>query len=163
MTLDTVKRLYKYNNWAWDEVFGSLEKLPDDAYKLERPFFWGSLHGLAVHALTAEWIWLHRLQGESPNAMLDPAAYEDFAAVKTHWLEVRAGWQSFLASLSEDDLQRNVDYRNTRGNGFTLAALDIMLHVLNHATEHRSQMTPELYALGSPTKPLDYMRFRLRP
>ncbi len=163
MNLDIVKRLYDYNNWAWDEVFASLEQLPDEPYKAARPYFWGSLHGLAVHGLTAEWIWLQRLQGVSPTAMLDPAAFADFAAVKAQWLDVRAGWQRYLASLSEDDLDRDVEYRNTRGNGFTLARLDILLHLVNHATEHRSQMTPELYALGVPTKQLDYMRFRLKP
>ncbi len=33
------------------------------------------------------------------------------------------------------------------------------LFAYNHATEHRSQMTPVLYRLGHGTESLDYARF----
>jgi uncharacterized damage-inducible protein DinB len=59
-------------------------------------------------------------------------------------------------------LARPVEYRNTRGNGFTLTLVDIVQHVANHATEHRSQITPILFQLGQPTQPLDFMLFCLR-
>lgn len=162
MLLAQIQNLYAYNNWAWDHVFGSLEKLPDEVYKAARPFFWESLHGVTVHSMAAEAIWLARIQGSSPAGMPSPADFADFMAVKERWLMLRTAWEAFLHSLSTEELAREVVYRNTRGNGFTLPLADILLHVANHATEHRSQMTPVLYALGVGTEPLDYMRFCLR-
>ena len=36
---------------------------------------------------------------------------------------------------------------------------DALRHVFNHATEHRSQMTPLLAQLGHPTEPARLCRF----
>lgn len=162
MSLQHFHHLYAYNNWAWDHVFTSLEKVDPAAYLAERPFFWESLHGLAVHGLTAEWIWLARIRGENPAQMLDPAGYPDFPAVKAHWLAVRREWGLYLEGLVDKDLDGTIEYRNTRGNGFTLGTQDLLHHIFNHATEHRSQMTPILFQLGYPTPALDYLYFRLR-
>jgi uncharacterized damage-inducible protein DinB len=162
MPITHFQRLYAYNNWAWDHVFTSLEKIDITDYLAERPFFWGSLHGLAVHGLTAEWLWLARLMGNSPTNMLDPAGYPDFAAVKTHWLQVRGEWGDYLDGLTNADLPATLEYRNTRGHGFTLVVQDVLHHVFNHATEHRSQMTPILHQLGHPTPALDYIFFAVR-
>ena len=162
MRVGYFQNLFAYNNWAWDQVFASLEQVNEREYQAERPFFWGSLHGLAVHGLTAEWIWLSRIKGESPQQMLVPADYAAFPAVKAHWMSVRQDWGKYLDSLADSDLSTSIEYRNTRGNGFTLVLQDILLHVFNHATEHRSQMTPILYQLGHPTPALDYLFFSLR-
>ena len=41
--------LYEYSCWAWDQVMDSLAQIPETEYRLARPVFWGSLHGLVVH------------------------------------------------------------------------------------------------------------------
>ncbi|MCA9937545.1 MAG: DinB family protein [Anaerolineales bacterium] len=153
------QRLFAYNEWAWRQVFPSLAQLPDAEYKAARPFFWGSLHGLMVHAVAAEAIWLTRLHGDSPTAMPQPEAFADFAAVRAQWEAGNAAWQVYLAGLTEGDATRIVSYQNTRGDAFQLPVADIVQHVANHATEHRSQMTPILFNSGVPTPPLDYMLF----
>ena len=164
MLADQMRVLFEYNVWAWNHVLASMAKLEDGAYKEKRPLFdQTSLHELLVHCLFAESIWLSRCLGHSPTSILDPDTYNDVTAVQQHWSTVRDDWASFLRGLTDKDLQRIVEYRNTRGNGFSLKLADLLQHVINHATEHRSQMTPILFRLGVPTPPLDYMRFRLRP
>ncbi len=157
-----LQRLFTYNQWAWRQVFPSLAQLPDPAYKAARPFFWQSLHGLMVHAVAAEFIWLSRLHGESPTSLLQPDEFPNFAAIQSRWEVVNANWQTYLAGLADADVTGVVDYRNTRGDAFRLPLRDIVQHVANHATEHRSQMTPILFNLGAPTPPLDYMQFCLQ-
>lgn len=157
-----IANLFAYNSFVWDSVFRSLDKLDNTTYLAEQPFFWRSLHEVSVHCMSAEWIWLSRCKGESPSGLFDPAGYPDFSSVKTHWLTIRADWDAYLATLTPADYSRPIEYRNTKGNGFTLIQKDILQHVINHATEHRSQMTPTLYNLGVPTVPLDYMSFCVR-
>ena len=41
MSVEAVKRLFSYNQWAWKRVFPSLETLPAEDYFAERPFFLG--------------------------------------------------------------------------------------------------------------------------
>ena len=159
MTTRSLNRLFTYNEWAWRRVFPSLAALEAEEYFAERPFFWHSLHGLAVHGYSAEWTWLQRVRGDSPPRR--PTA-EDFAsidAVRAAWTPLWAEWQEFLGSLTPGALAETVRSRNAQGVEYILPVDDVLRHVINHATEHRSQMTPTLAQLGHPTDPLDYARF----
>ena len=162
MSITQIQKLFAYNTWAWDHVFASAEKLDAAAYHVERPFFWGSIQGLLVHSLAAEWIWYNRCQGHSPTTLLNPADHPDLAALRSAWQPVRDNWNSYVNSLTEADLTQTIAYSNTRGDRYALVLADLLQHVMNHATEHRSQLTPVLYNLGFPTPPLDYMAFCLR-
>ncbi len=161
MLIAHFQSLFAYNSWAWRRVFPSLASLPDAEYKAERPFFWGSLHGLMTHGVTAEWIWLERIQGNNPTKLLDPDDFADFAGIRARWEIERERWGDYLADLTETELQRTVVYRNTRGTTYQMPARAILQHVVNHSTEHRSQMTPVLFQLNAGTKMLDYMAFQL--
>lgn len=165
MTVDaaeSVRKLFDYNEWAWQRVFPRLAALPDEAYFAERPFFWHSLHGLTVHCYGAEWIWLQRVKGTSPSALPSPDAFSSLAAVRAEWDPLRTAWRDFVAGLTSADLSREVHSRNTEGEEQWLVLDDLLRHVMNHATEHRSQMTPTLAQLGHPTEPLDYLAFARR-
>lgn len=159
MTIKHIQRLYDYNDWAWQQVFPSLAQLDDVAYKEDRGFFWGSLHSVLVHSISAEYIWYQRIIGTSPRAMLDPADYADFNAVQDQWAEIDGKLRQFVATLADEDLVRQINYTDRSGQPFSTQLGDILLHVVNHATEHRSQMTPVLFALNVPTPPLDYIFF----
>ncbi len=154
-------RQFSYNDWAWQRVFGSVRQLSAESYHRERGFFWGSVHGMLVHSLSAESIWLERSKGYSPKSLLDPADYADFHAVLAHWSTVTIAWHDFLESLSDDNLFRAVSYQSTGGKARQNSQQEILQHVLFHAMEHRSQLTPILHLLRVPTPPLDYIRFAL--
>ena len=141
MLADQMRTLFEFNAWAWNHVLKSVNNL-DNA---------------------AESIWLSRCLGQSPTALFNPDAYNDSTAVQQHWAAVRDDWTHFLRGLTDKDMSRLIAYQNTRGDSYSLKLVDILQHVVNHATEHRSQMTPILSQLGVPTPPLDYMRFRLQP
>lgn len=149
--------LYEYSCWAWDQVMASLAQIPDEEYRLERPVFWGSLHGLVVHGWAAENIWLKRLNGESPQWLAGGLNFADLAAVQTAWEPLRTDWRAYLAGLDEATLFGRLTYRATESTKYSVRVHGLLHHVLNHATEHRSQMTPLLAQLGAPTVALDYL------
>lgn len=150
-----------YNDWAWQHVFTSVRQLSAEDYHLERGFFWGSIHGMLVHCLSAESIWLERSKGHSPRALFDPNSYADFDAVLAHWAMVTDAWYALLDTLNDDSLYRAVQYRSTDGVERENSQVDIIQHVLMHAMEHRSQLTPILFNLAVATPQLDYIYFAL--
>jgi uncharacterized damage-inducible protein DinB len=158
-----MRTLFAFNSWAWQRVFATVEKLSEDDYHAPRHLFEGSIHGTLVHCLSAESIWLARCEGVNPDSLFDPQEFSGLAAVRENWQPVADNWARYVQGLSDDQCARVIEYRNTRGSGFSLQLVDILQHVVNHATEHRSQLTPILYHLEVPTQPLDYMRFQLRP
>jgi uncharacterized damage-inducible protein DinB len=161
MIADQMRRFFAYNTWAWQRVYASVEQLDSEAYYAPRPVFQNSVHTLLVHCMAAEQIWYARCQGESPAALLNPADIADFSALLEEWSHVRHRWANYLQWMSDEDCKQIIEYRTTQGKGYSLRLADILQHVINHATEHRSQLTPILHELGLPTEALDYIRYRL--
>ncbi len=147
-----------YNRWAWERVIPSVAKLDEQDYFAERAVFWGSIHGVLVHALSAEWIWLQRSKGISPTTLFEPAVFPNFAAWHDFWDANQRDLEQFI---TDADLARQVHYKNTKGIPHQAQQANILQHVLMHSMEHRGQITPVLYNVGVPTKPLDFVYFFL--
>lgn len=162
MSIEAAVRLFEYNKWAWRRVFPSLEALTVEDYFEERPFFWESLHGLTAHGYGAENVWLQRLEGRRSQGLPDAKDFLTLDEIQAAWTPLWDAWGEFLGNLTEGRLNETLLYRNIEGKQYELCVDDVLRHVFNHATEHRSQMTPVLAQLGHPTEPLDFGRFAMR-
>lgn len=159
MIAERLQKLSTYNIWAWDHVIQASKQISEDEFKMERPFFWGSLHGLLAHSLAAEIIWIERLTGNSPIILYGTDDFKSIEEVVEKWKEVRARWETFLNELTDEQAMSECRFTGTEGNERQCLIADIVQHVFNHATDHRSQMTPILYQLGHATTSLDYIYF----
>lgn len=161
MYVHSISRLFEYNKWAWRRVFPSLEALSEEEYFAERPFFWQSFHGLTAHGYGAEQVWLQRLEGHSPSRLPGASEFASFDELQAAWGPLWEAWGEFLGTLTESRFNDFLEYRNIEGTAYVLKVDDVLRHVFNHATEHRSQMTPVLAQLGHPTEPLGFGRFAM--
>ena len=161
MSVQSVSRLFEYNKWAWRRVFPSLDALSEEDYFAERPFFWQSLHGLTAHGYGAEQVWLQRLEGNSPSELPGASEFASFDELRAAWVPLWEAWGDFLGTMTESRFNDSLEYRNIEGTAYVLRVDDVLCHVFNHATEHRSQMTPVLAQLGHPTEPLGFGRFAM--
>ncbi|MFK7801073.1 MAG: DinB family protein [Anaerolineae bacterium] len=159
MIVERLQKLATYNDWAWNHVIESVSQIPKDEFTMERPFFWGSLHGLLAHSLAAEIIWIERLNGNSPMILYGTDDFKSVEEIVDTWKEVRTRWQTYLNNLTDEQAMSICTFIGTEGNQRQCFIADIIQHVFNHATDHRSQMTPILYQLGYPTTSLDYIYF----
>ena len=84
-----------------------------------------------AHMLSASQIWLSRVQGESPTTLprVEPTEAE--------LLRLNAGWNDVLLGAKED---RQITYRRTTGEEFTVWLSDIAHHAANHGTYHRGEL-----------------------
>ena len=161
MIVEQYQKMWRYNDWAWDHVFNSMAQISEDEYMKERPFFWGSLHGLLSHSLAAEVIWINRLNGVSPKRLLTADDFSGLQAIKTEWHPIRQQWHEYLSALTEEHARSICHYTAPEGTAQQVKVADIITHAANHATDHRSQMTPILAQLGKPTPELDFLFFCL--
>ena len=161
MSIQSAERLFAFNRWAWNRVFLSLEALPEEEYFAERPFFWHSLHGLAVHGFSSERNWLLRSRDAISPRPATAGQFPTFTALHDSWEPLWEAWQDYLSSLTPNALASSVQYRSDSSEVFSISLEDVLRHVVNHGTEHRSQMTPVLAQLGHPTEPLDFAFFAM--
>jgi uncharacterized damage-inducible protein DinB len=152
MNIDVIRMLYDYNYRAhrrvWDEC---IMALTDDQFKQPVPYSIGSLHQQVVHTISAEWIWFSRLCGISPTAMLQADDYPTRDIIREKWDSVEAVVRDYLGATSDAHLEETFDYQQTNGVLRQDKRLDILLHVINHGTDHRAQMLRILHDFGAPT------------
>lgn len=133
--------MYQYGYWAFEKIWVCVSQLSDEQFSQELDYSHGSIRNQVVHLMIATQRWFSRLKGESPPPypLLDD--FSTRAAAKSKWDELRIDSITYLESLSESDLDgvihwrlpdRGLDAKNTRW--------EILLHVANHATDHRAQI-----------------------
>jgi uncharacterized damage-inducible protein DinB len=152
MSVAMIRDLYEYHRWANHRLFDVADALGQAVCDREigAQFSVPTLTRMFAHLYGAEAVWLNRWTG-APASVLPYPSLATMAEVRRTWDELEAAQRAFLASLSEADLQRRVEYKNTQGQAFR-APLGILLqHVANHATHHRSEIATMLTIVsGSP-------------
>lgn len=159
MIVQRFQKMRRYNDWAWSHVIESVKQISEAEYKKKRPFFWGSIHGTLAHSLAAEIIWIERLSGNNPTVLLGADDFDSLNEIVDRWQTVQSQWRIYLENLTIEVAAGNVQYRSTEGELRVSGVADIIQQVLNHGTEHRSQLTPVLFELDAATTQLDFIFF----
>ena len=67
--------------------------------------------------------------------------------------------RAFLVALKDDDLNQVVRYTSTKGKPFENTLWHLLLHVVNHGTQHRSEAAILLTEYGASPGDLDFILF----
>lgn len=164
MNLDTIRMLYDYHYHASGLVWDCVVELNDVQYTQTLDYSVGSIHEQVVHTMAAEYIWFSRLNGQSPDRLWTGADFADRDAVRKQWDAVEQTVRTTLGRLTEADLGRNLHYKSTSGAPYATPLTGVLLHVVNHATDHRAQTLAMIHTLGGRTVAqdlIDYLRERL--
>jgi len=148
LTPQYLAHLFEYNRWANEQVLEAAEQLSDEDLNRMHGHSWGSVHGMLVHMLSAEWIWLRRLQGHSPGGLLSALEFPTVNAIRTRWAGIASSLFAFIQLQTPATLLQDVQYRNTEGRPHSLKTWQILVHVANHATHHRGELAAMFALLG---------------
>ena len=159
MNSDWIKLLYTYNCWANTRIFDAVSNLKSEEYTQDLKSSYHSVRDTLVHIISAEWIWLMRMQGVSPKALWESSDFATVSVLRQHWEVVVSKQNEFLESITEESLNDSITYINTRDETFTYPLWQIQLHLINQSSYHRGQVTTMLRQLGTETVPTDFLVF----
>ena len=154
-----VEYLYEYNRWANARILDAVSKLTPEQFTRDLQSSHRSVRDTFAHIVAAEWIWLERWKGTSPNALLKPGDFPTVESLGTRWAEVGTDYASFINGLADESLDTVISYRNTRGEEWAYPLGQMLQHVLNHSSYHRGQVTTLLRQLGADVLPVDLLVF----
>ena len=152
--------LFDYSAWANRRILDAAERLSQEQFTAPAGLDYGSLRGTLVHILSAETTWRKRCQeGISPSSPLVEDAFPTLAVLRERWSEAEQAMRGFLTSLTDDDLQRTVHYRTTKGAPYEDPLWQLLLHVVNHGTQHRAEAAITLTQHGCSPGDVDLIVF----
>ena len=140
--------LYRYNQWSTARILNCVAKVTQEQFLAPASFPHGGLRSTLVHALFAEWIWRNRWEGTSPTTRLKPEDFPDFESLRTLWMEEEGKLMAFVEGLSDEKLNSVVSYKTTKGEPHERVLWQMMAHVVNHGTQHKTEAAAILTELG---------------
>lgn len=152
-----IRTLYAYGAWANARVLDAAACLGPDQLVIADGGGYGSVRDALVHMAAAEWLYLERWRGRSPAAPWDPATFPDIAALRSRWGAVQMESRAFVDSITERDLERTVAYVNLQGETWAYPLWQQLLHQVNHATQHRSEVAAQLTGFRHSPGWLDFL------
>ncbi len=161
MPLGTLRDLFDYNYWARDRQLEACAALSQEQFLLPMGSSFPSVRDTLAHLVAVEWIWHERWRGKSPTKVdaqeFAAETFPNLTSVRERWRFMESHVRSFLAGLSETDLARPLSYKNLKGENCTYPLGQSLLHVINHQTYHRGQITTLLRQLGAAAPAIDYL------
>ena len=159
MTPEEMCTLYDYNAWANRRAMDAAEALTKEQFVKPMGSSFGSVRDTLAHICGAEWIWLERFQGRSPASLPNTAEFDGVATLRERWSEQEARLLAFVGKLTQEDLDRVMEYKTVKFGVYRNPLWQSMQHVVNHGTYHRGQVTTLLRQLGAQPILTDLMHF----
>ncbi|HKA00259.1 MAG TPA: DinB family protein [Candidatus Solibacter sp.] len=156
MTPDTLKQHIAYTTWATDRIMRFIEQIPPEHLTHDFQTADRTILGTLVHTFAADRIWLTRILGAPPRVFLADDE-RNLATLQREWPIVLQHWNDWAGTLQ--DPNTTMTHVDLKGNPWTHQVWEVVLHVVNHATHHRGQVSGFLRALGHTPPQLDLIRF----
>jgi uncharacterized damage-inducible protein DinB len=138
-----------YNTWMNRKLYGLAGQLSAEERARDLGAFFRSVEGTLDHLLRADMIWLDRFTGRAARVRgMDQPLYDGFADLDRLRVAVDAEIEAWTASLTDERLAGNLEYRNLKGDPFTHPLWWAASHFFNHQTHHRGQATTLFKQLG---------------
>lgn len=158
VSADTLRLHLSYSAWASQRLVEAAAKLTPE--ELARDFKTSdhNVVGTLAHAFAGDRIWLSRVKGEPPKPFITD---EDrrLDILQNEWPPLQKRWKMFADALSDQDMLATISYKDTKGNSYESPLWQILLHLVNHGTHHRGQVSGFLRAMGHTPPPVDLIAY----
>ena len=168
MKLDEIKLLYGYNDWADERILAACARVSPGQYAAPTSYGHGGLRATVVHILDNIWQQRITLQGYYRDPLADEAAYDatelhedtlpTFAALRERWTIEQREMQAYLDALTEETLNGVIRYV-IPGAIRERVVWHILLDLILHATQHRSEAAALLTDYGQSPGDFDFTLF----
>ncbi len=169
-------RFAQYNSWFNGQLYDCVERLDDAERKRDRGAFFRSIHDTLDHILLCDRSWLSRIERSAlpfaslANADLIPdlrdlaqGVTQDFEALRSKRAATDTVLEAFVRELTPDLLERDLEYKNSKGTDFANPLWHVVAHIFNHQTHHRGQVTALLSQTGIDPGMTDFLITSMMP
>lgn len=149
-SIDLLQNFVRYNAWVNQKIYAVCATIPDGERKRDLGVFFHSIHATLNHLLLGDRVWLGRMTGvDFPVRTLGDELYESFDELQRERLITDSELIKVFAGYSEADLERDLTSTSvSTGKSRSYPLHHVLLHLCNHQTHHRGQVTAMIQRLG---------------
>lgn len=149
MTENFLEKLFEHNNWANDKIIQACSALSEEQLDAEpQSVTKGSIRGTLLHLVTSQHGYLSLLTlPVDARHRISPAFAELQESVRNSGEE--------LLTLVRGKSSNDLDILLQTTDGYSVEPWVVVVQIINHATEHREQISSMLSALGVTPPDLD--------
>lgn len=162
----------KYNQVMNHRIYEASERLTEFQLNQKRGAFFGSVFGTLNHIAVGDIVWLKRLSVQFQENMalsyvrdlprpesLDAILCSSLDELKSLRFHLDESLLNFANTITETDLSQCVSYKSMKGETFSKNLFGLLMHVFNHQTHHRGQVTTLLSQFGIDNGVTDLVTF----
>ena len=156
MNANAFRHFYDYhfaeNRKIWDAY---ITPLSYEQFTQNANYSHGSVRDQIVHLMSVDELWFSELRGLEPSEPLPTADIDDRKIIRAHWDNVEQSMRAYLGALQDEMLfDKPIEEPEEDKD---LIVWQVLLHVVNHGTDHRAQILRLLNDLGVRTESQDYI------
>lgn len=139
----------EYNHWMNLKLYAVCAEISDEQRRQDRGAFFKSIHGTLNHILVGDRIWMGRFTGNTYIATLGQELYSNFNELRQQRELTDQQILEWLQQLTDERLSQPLRYRSAAdGIERVFPHWLLVVHLFNHQTHHRGQITTLLNQLG---------------
>ena len=147
LSVDMIKKFIEYHIDMTRRVWDSIDQITAEQFLADDAYSRGSIRNLMVHLANTDSNWLAGLKNIPENQDAPRRKYEDYpdrVSVHAFWDATAKDVANYAENLTEIELNENpMDIANPRWQ--------VLLHIINHGTDHRATVLQRLHEFGAPT------------
>lgn len=109
---------------------------------------------LINHTLNAQQIWNSRILNEKTFEVWQMNPFENLNAIN------HQNFQDSIKIVNDFDLDKVIEYKNSRGTKFENTVFEMLFQAINHSTYHRGQINSQLKQVGIEPLLTDYIFYK---
>jgi uncharacterized damage-inducible protein DinB len=150
MELELIKTFIEYHLDMSRRVWDSIDQITDEQFLADDAYSRGSIRNLMVHLASTDRRWLSGLRSGPDVGHLKFEGYPTKSAARELFDKVARDFSDYIATVTLDEL-------NQKPPEFTHPSWAVLLHLVNHGTDHRSTVLQKLTELGASTFDQDFI------
>ena len=150
MTIADIRDLFAFDRWATERVLAALDGLDETVWTATQVVDERGLGGILVHHLGATQRWRHGLAEDGIESRPEKEPLPSPAGLVATWAAEFPAREAWLAGLDDAWLARSDE---------GVLFWQMLAHVVNHGTQHRSEAAAILTQAGHSPGDLDMIDF----
>ncbi len=149
----------QFHRWATQRIVEAARPLSAEQLHKDHGTSFKSIYGTLVHIYQADSAWVGRIFGNPDSQTNTYPPKAELNELASDWFVLLDQAVEWSGKLSEAEWGGVVSYKDSRGNAHQTALLPIIMHLVNHGSYHRGQVSQLLRQSGQVPPSTDLINF----